>query len=175
MTSPNRVIVGLRDRSRAATFLLLAVLLSAIVPTAAQQAAPPAREVTFRQVAPDLYFLFDFNSSNAVVLTTDDGVLVIDTRQHPRDGQDLLERIRKVTDKPIKWVINSHFHGDHHFGNARLQSRRRDLRCTNRRRRASWRRFSPKRWRGAAISSKAAASIRARSSSSCRTSLSTTR
>jgi cyclase len=118
MTSPSRVIVGLRDRSRDATFLLLAVLLSAIVPAAAQQAAPPAREVTFRQVAPDLYFLFDFNSSNAVVLTTDDGVLVIDTRQHPRDGQDLLERIRKVTDKPIKWVINSHFHGDHHFGNA---------------------------------------------------------
>jgi cyclase len=44
-------------------------------------------------------------------------VLVIDTRQHPRDGQDLVDRIRKLTDKPIKWVINSHFHGDHHFGN----------------------------------------------------------
>jgi cyclase len=51
------------------------------------------------------------------VLTTNDGVLVIDTRQHPRDGEDLLARIRKITDKPIKWVINSHFHGDHHFGN----------------------------------------------------------
>jgi len=33
------------------------------------------------------------------------------------DGQDLVARIRKITDKPIKWVINSHFHGDHHFGN----------------------------------------------------------
>jgi glyoxylase-like metal-dependent hydrolase (beta-lactamase superfamily II) len=41
---------------------------------------------------------------------------VIDTRQHPRDGQDLIDRIRKITDKPIKWVINSHFHGDHHLG-----------------------------------------------------------
>ena len=72
--------------------------------------------MTFKQVAPDLYFLFEFTSSNAVVLTTDDGVLVIDTRQHPRDGQDLVDRIRKLTDKPIKWVINSHFHDDHHFG-----------------------------------------------------------
>ncbi len=53
-----------------------------------------------------------------MVLTTHDGVLVIDTRQHPRDGQDLLDRIRKLTDKPIKWVITSHFHGDHHFGNS---------------------------------------------------------
>ena len=90
----------------------LAVL--AIAPAEAQETRP---EVTFRQVAPDLYFLFDFTSSNAVVLTTNDGVLVIDTRQHPRDGQDLIERIRKITDKPVKWVINSHFHGDHHFGN----------------------------------------------------------
>jgi cyclase len=75
------------------------------------------RAVEFKQVAPDLYFLFDFSSSNSVVLTTDDGVLVIDTRQHPREGQDLIGRIRKITDKPIKWVINSHFHGDHHLGN----------------------------------------------------------
>ena len=94
---------------------MLAGLLLASAPAAAQ--APAAGAVTFRQVAPDLYFLFEFTSSNAVVLTTDDGVLVIDTRQHPRDGQDLVERIRKLTDKPIKWVINSHFHGDHHFGN----------------------------------------------------------
>ena len=95
--------------------MMLAGLLLASAPAAAQ--APAAGAVTFRQVAPDLYFLFEFTSSNAVVLTTDDGVLVIDTRQHPRDGQDLVERIRKITDKPIKWVINSHFHGDHHFGN----------------------------------------------------------
>ena len=74
------------------------------------------RRVELKQVAPDLYFLYDFDSSNAVVLATDEGVLVIDTRQHPRDGQDLIDRIRKITDKPIKWVINSHFHGDHHLG-----------------------------------------------------------
>jgi cyclase len=89
---------------------LLAGILIVTGPAAAQN-------VTFKEVAPDLHFLFDFTSSNAVVLTSNDGVLVIDTRQHPRDGEDLLARIRKITDKPIKWVINSHFHSDHHFGN----------------------------------------------------------
>lgn len=84
-------------------------------PAVAQQAAAPS--VAFKQIAPDIHFLFEFTSSNAVVLTTGEGVLVIDTRQHPRDGQDLLDRIRKLTDKPVKWVINSHFHGDHHYGN----------------------------------------------------------
>ncbi len=95
---------------------LLAAVISASAPAHAQERSHQTA-VVFKLVAPDLHFLFEFTSSNAVVLTTDEGVLVIDTRQHPRDGQDLLERIRKVTDKPIKWVINSHFHGDHHFGN----------------------------------------------------------
>jgi cyclase len=97
--------------SRIASILAALAALSLLSPARAED-----RRVEFKQVAPDLYFLFDFDSSNAVVLATDDGVLVIDTRQHPRDGQDLIERIRKISDKPIKWVINSHFHGDHHLG-----------------------------------------------------------
>ncbi len=97
--------------SRVAWFVAAVAILSLLSPVRAED-----RKVEFKQVAPDLWFLFDFDSSNAVVLTTAEGVLVIDTRQHPRDGQDLIDRIRKITDKPIKWVINSHFHGDHHLG-----------------------------------------------------------
>src|SRR5262249_37068820 len=63
---------------------------------------PTPRDVAVKQVASDVYFLFDFNGSNSVFLVTADGVLVIDTRTHPREGRDLLDRIRKVTDKPIK-------------------------------------------------------------------------
>jgi glyoxylase-like metal-dependent hydrolase (beta-lactamase superfamily II) len=103
-------------------FFALALLIIAVLaaPAAAQQGAQPSAtpEIVFKQVAPDLYFLFDFESSNAGVLITEEGALVIDTRQHPRDGQDLLDRIRKITDKPVKWVVNSHFHGDHTYGNS---------------------------------------------------------
>ena len=77
-----------------------------------------AQDATVERVADDIYFLFDFSGSNSVFLVTEEGVLLIDTRTHPREGRDLLDRIRKVTDKPIKWVINSHFHGDHHMGNS---------------------------------------------------------
>jgi cyclase len=104
----------------------LAGALAAAQPAAAQTAsaekAPAGERVIFKQVAADIWFLFEFTSSNAVVLVTDEGVLVIDSRQHPRDGQDLIDRIRKVTDKPIKWLINSHFHGDHHFGNSAFKA-----------------------------------------------------
>jgi len=70
-----------------------------------------------KRVAPDLYFLYDDISSNAAFLVTPDGVLVVDTRQHPAHGRDLIERVRKITDKPIKWAINTHAHGDHFYGN----------------------------------------------------------
>jgi cyclase len=97
-----------------ASSILAGILLTA-PPAAAQERASP--DVVVKQIAPDLYFLFDFDGSNCAFLVTDDGVLLIDTRTHPREGRDLLARIRKVTDKPVKWVINSHFHGDHHMGN----------------------------------------------------------
>jgi glyoxylase-like metal-dependent hydrolase (beta-lactamase superfamily II) len=73
--------------------------------------------IQLKQVAPDLYFLYDDLSSNAAFLVTREGVLVIDTRQHPAHGRDLIERIRKVTDQPVRWVINTHAHGDHYYGN----------------------------------------------------------
>jgi glyoxylase-like metal-dependent hydrolase (beta-lactamase superfamily II) len=104
-------------RAVAGTMPALAVF-AAVSLIGPQALAQPTHEVAVKQVASDLYFLFDFDGSNSVFLVTDDGVLVIDTRTHPRPGRDLLDRIRKVTDKPVKWVINSHFHGDHHMGNS---------------------------------------------------------
>ncbi len=70
-----------------------------------------------KQVAPDLWFLYDDLSSNAAFLVTDEGVLVIDSRQHPQHGRELIAMIRKVTDKPIRWLVNTHAHGDHYYGN----------------------------------------------------------
>jgi len=70
-----------------------------------------------KEVGPGLYFLYDDISSNSAFLVTDEGVLVVDTRQHPAHGRDLIERIRRITDKPIKWVVVTHAHGDHYYGN----------------------------------------------------------
>jgi cyclase len=124
MASPSlndfrRAVIGARSAVTSVivpALMVLAAICVAGLPAGAQDRAP--RDAVVKQVASDVYFLFDFDGSNAVFLVTEDGVLLIDTRTHPRDGRDLLDRIRKVTDKPIKWVINSHFHGDHHMGNS---------------------------------------------------------
>jgi len=116
----NAIYTLVRIRAVLAGIVPALMVLAGIALNGPQAAAQEraTQTPTVKQVASDVYFFFDFNGSNAVFLVTDDGVLLIDTRTHPREGRDLLERIRKVTDKPVKWVINSHFHGDHHMGNS---------------------------------------------------------
>ena len=79
----------------------------------AGQAPPPV----MRQVAPDLYFDFDETASNSIIWVTGEGVLVVDTKQHPRQAQGLIARIRGITDKPIRWAFVTQAHGDHYLGN----------------------------------------------------------
>jgi len=90
--------------------------LGKLAPEALKGGAKP-RPMQVKQVAPDLYFFWNDGSSNAMFLVTEEGVLVVDTQQHPADARRLLGLIRKVTDKPIKWVVVTHAHGDHYFGN----------------------------------------------------------
>ncbi|MGH7578743.1 MAG: MBL fold metallo-hydrolase [Gemmatimonadales bacterium] len=53
---------------------------------------------------------------NAGFVVTTDGVVVIDALASPRQGEQLLETIRRVTDRPIAWLVLTHHHPDHHFG-----------------------------------------------------------
>jgi len=55
--------------------------------------------------------------ASSLVVVQDDHVVVVDTRESPEAGRALLEDIRRVTDKPVTVVINTHWHGDHLYGN----------------------------------------------------------
>jgi glyoxylase-like metal-dependent hydrolase (beta-lactamase superfamily II) len=63
--------------------------------------------------APDGYV----PNGNSVAIVNDDDVLVFDTFSRPSTARTVLAEIRKITDKPVRYVVNSHWHPDHWSGN----------------------------------------------------------
>jgi cyclase len=53
---------------------------------------------------------------NSVAIVSNDGVLVFDSNGTPAASAAVLAEIRRLTDKPVKYVVNSHWHWDHWYG-----------------------------------------------------------
>ena len=54
---------------------------------------------------------------NAAIIFLGDSVLVVDTHSKPSAARGLIAQIKTLTDKPVKYVVNTHFHWDHYQGN----------------------------------------------------------
>lgn len=91
-------------------------------------AAPLAQaiDMTPVQVAPHTWYVLgkagmassanEGFMSNAGFVVTDEGVVVFDALGTPVLGEQLINEIAKVTDKPIRLVVVSHYHADHYYG-----------------------------------------------------------
>jgi len=56
-------------------------------------------------------------NSNTAIIESDGGVLIVDTHSKPSAARVIVERLRDVTSKPVRYVVNTHFHWDHWHGN----------------------------------------------------------
>src|SRR5882672_1607139 len=54
---------------------------------------------------------------NSVFIVNDDDVVVVDTNLTPVTAKEELAALRKLTSKPVRYVINTHWHDDHLMGN----------------------------------------------------------
>lgn len=89
--------------------VLLAFIFVAVFTFA--QAAPAPVQLTTTKIADNLYTLTG-SGGNMAFLVMDDGVLLVDTGTRPIAGE-IHAAIKSVTDKPIKYVFLTHYHGDH--------------------------------------------------------------
>jgi glyoxylase-like metal-dependent hydrolase (beta-lactamase superfamily II) len=110
-----------------AAFLLAMGVLGAIVRGQQGPAAPAPRLI---KVADDLYVIQNANHTvaeigqnggNVSVIVTRDGVILIDSK-FERMHDDIMAKVRSVTDRPVRYLVLTHNHGDHSGGAARFQS-----------------------------------------------------
>jgi cyclase len=73
-----------------------------------------------RQIGPGLYAYISDNdgSANSTFLVGKDGILVVDTGVDTKEGGKLLAAIRSVSNLPVKYIVNTHYHPDHQGGNS---------------------------------------------------------
>ncbi|MBI4166444.1 MAG: MBL fold metallo-hydrolase [Acidobacteria bacterium] len=55
---------------------------------------------------------------NASIIELDDGLLVVDTHSKPSAARALIEQIKTISNKPVRFVVDTRFHWDHYQGNA---------------------------------------------------------
>ncbi len=107
-------------------FRFLALALALAVPSVGRAQRPPASppfDYDRVEVAPGVYAFIEKNldpvvSGTVVAVVGSKAVLVFDTGHHPAITRRIIQDIRALTDRPIRYAVNSHWHDDHWVGNA---------------------------------------------------------
>jgi glyoxylase-like metal-dependent hydrolase (beta-lactamase superfamily II) len=68
------------------------------------------KQITFKEIGAGLYAFTAEGDPNSGIIVGDDGVIVVDAQATPAMAGQVIERVRQVTDKPIKYVVLSHYH-----------------------------------------------------------------
>lgn len=101
-----------------ARLLLFALLLSAVPPAFSRAEGVDLVKVAegvyaaVRREPPGLMF-----NSNTVFIVNDEDVVVVDTNLSPASARENLAALRRLTKKPVRYVVNTHWHDDHIAGN----------------------------------------------------------
>ena len=95
-------------------------------PAPKQLPVPDMKFNDVKEIAPGVFFRYSsisatdkkvpFGGSNNTWIVFKDYVVVIDAN-FPKEAEDVLAAIKKTTDKPVKYVFDTHHHGDHAWGN----------------------------------------------------------
>lgn len=94
--------------------LLILVLIIPFVGIAQQEVQKTPFTTT--ELAPNIHRIFVNNAVAVVTFSGEDGLLMIDTG-YERTANDLAEEVKTVSQMPLKYIVNTHIHGDHTGGN----------------------------------------------------------
>lgn len=107
--------------------LLGGLVVVVALPVGAADDLPQMKFNDVKEIAPGVFFRYSsigpegskipFGGTNNIWVVFEDYVAVIDAN-FPKEAGDVIAAIKKTTDKPIRYVFDTHHHGDHAYGNA---------------------------------------------------------
>ncbi len=101
---------------------LCGTALALLAPYAQAQFGSEPSKLELIKVRDDLYVISNVAVPGLVTaLITNEGVLLVDDK-FEIDHDNIIAMLKTVTNQPVKYVINTHYHGDHSGGNAKLQA-----------------------------------------------------
>jgi glyoxylase-like metal-dependent hydrolase (beta-lactamase superfamily II) len=74
------------------------------------------KKISFDQIGAGLYAYTAEGDPNSGIIVGDDGVMVVDAQATPAMAADVIARVAKITDKPIKYVLLTHYHAARALG-----------------------------------------------------------
>jgi glyoxylase-like metal-dependent hydrolase (beta-lactamase superfamily II) len=104
----------MRQKGKLILILFFSILIVSASSFAQQRETPP---VKLDKLSDRLFQILEGRGANGGVYIGDNGVLVIDAKMNEESVKQTLAEIKKVTDKPIKYLVNTHSDGDHVYGN----------------------------------------------------------
>lgn len=129
----------------------LVVVFAALGTLALYSSRGESHPETMRQIAPGVWFregdLKKYGHSNNTVIEMKDYLIVVDAN-FPSGARAAMADIKKVTSKPVKYVFDTHHHGDHAYGNA-VWTKAGAITLAHQNVAAEMQRLEPKRWQEA--------------------------
>jgi len=78
-------------------------------------------KATLHKITEGIFHVQNVRGGNIVASIGEDGVLLVDSGTNPEDVERIQTCIAELTDKPIRYVVNTHWHSDHTAGNEKLK------------------------------------------------------
>ena len=103
-----------------AILLALGGLWVAFTQQRKNQASRKNQPLRIEKIQDDLHVIFG-PGGNIGVLTTDEGVILVDDK-FDRHAAEILAKVKTVTEQPVRYILNTHHHGDHTGGNQKLSA-----------------------------------------------------
>lgn len=101
---------------------LVGIAFALGAPFAGAQPGPQPAKLELKKVRDDIYVISDVGVPGlTTALITNEGVLLVDDK-FEIDHDNIMAMLKTITNQPVKYVVNTHYHADHSGGNAKLQA-----------------------------------------------------